>query len=186
MVWNKIKDVFTSPGERTTLTGVRPGKATFTGTLKEGEEQLTSPIHGYSCLAFFYRATWVAKTRDSETTRVHRQAECYAPGFWIELTDEPLWVVPKPTEPFTRDEHLSITGAGINGLEPGEQLVRTGDKVRLHGKLHRDGEQPWLELSQMDILDARPIESSTGNRQARRKEARDQRRQKKSKKAKKG
>lgn len=181
MVWNKIKEAFTSPGDRTTLTGVRPGKATFTGTLKAGEEQLTSPVHGYPCLAFYYRATWKAKTRDSETTRVHRQAECYAPGFWIELADEPLWVMPKATESFTRADHLSILGAGINGLEPGEQLVQDGDKVRLHGKLHRDGEQPWFELSRIDILETRPLETTSGNRSARRKAQREQRRAKKAK-----
>jgi hypothetical protein len=181
MVWNKIKDVFTSAGERTNITGVRAGKAIFSGSLRAGDEQLESPIHGYICLAFFYRANWTAKTRDSETTRVYKQAECYAPGFWLELTDEPLWVVPKPTEPFTRQEHLDIKGADIPGLEPAEQLVRDGDRVRLHGKLHRDGEQPWLELSRMDILEARPVEASAGNRRARRKQKRDQRRSKKAK-----
>ncbi len=181
MVWNKIKDVFTSPGERTHLTGVRAGKAIFSGALKAGDELLDSPIHGYPCLAFFYRATWKAKTRDNEITRVYRQAECYAPGFWLELADEPLWVVPKPTEPFTRDEHLGIIGAGIPGLEPGEQLVRGGDRVRLHGKLHRDDEQPWLELSRLEILEARPVEKSAGNRKSRRKAQRDQRRDKNTK-----
>ena len=181
MVWNKIKDVFTSPGERTHLTGVRAGKAIFSGTLRAGDDLLESPIHGYHCLAFFYRATWLAKTRDSETKRVYREAECYAPGFWVELADEPLWVVPKATEPFTRAEHLELKGADIPGLEPAEQLVRPGDRVRLHGKLHRDDEQPWLELSRLDILEARPVETSTGNRKARRKQKRDQRRAKKAK-----
>ncbi len=180
MVWNKIKDAFSSAGERTSITGVRPGKVIFTGTLKEGDEQLSSPIRGYSCLGFFYRATWVAKTRDSETRRVYKEAHCYAPGFWIELQDEPLWVVPKATEPFTRDEHLELKGADIPGLEPAEQLIRSGDRVRLHGRLHRDDEQPWLELTQLDILDARPVEVSEGNRRARRKAARDQRREQKS------
>ncbi len=180
MVWNKIKDAFTSAGERTNLTGVRPGKVIFTGTLQAGDEQLTSPIQQHKCLGFYYRATWVAKTRDSETQRVYRQAQCYAPGFWIELADEPLWVVPKKSEAFGREEHLNIRGAGIPGLEPAEQLVRVGDRVRAHGRLHRDGEQPWLELTQLDILEARPLESSAGNRRARRKAARDDRRDDKS------
>ncbi len=181
MIWTKIKDVFTSPGDRTTITGVRPGKATFMGTLRAGEEQLTSPVQGVPCLAFYYRATWKAKTRDNETTRVHRQAECYAPGFWIELADEPLWVVPKTNESFTRDDHLTILGAGIPGLEPGEQLVQTGDRVRLHGKLNRDNEQPFFELSRIDILEARPLETKSGNRAARRKAQREQRLAKKAK-----
>jgi hypothetical protein len=179
MVWNKIKDVFASPSEQSRLEGSRAGKAILTGTLRAGDEQLDSPIHGYRCLAFYYRATWMAKTRDSETQRVYREAECYAPGFWLELEDATLWVVPKRTEPFTQEEHLSIKGGDIPGLQPAEQLVREGDRVRLHGRLRLDAEQPWVELDRIDILEARPLERSAGNRKARRKEQHDKRRERK-------
>jgi hypothetical protein len=179
MVWNTIKDVFASPDEQSTLAGARAGKAILTGILEADDEQLQSPIQGHRCLAFYYRATWMAKTRDSETQRVYREAECYAPGFWLKLDDASLWVVPKQTEPFTQEEHQEIKGAGIPGLLPAEQLVREGDRVRLHGRLRQGDEQPWFELARIDILESRPMEQSAGNRKARRKQQRDQRRERK-------
>jgi hypothetical protein len=174
MVWNKIKDVFVTPVERSSLAGASAGKVILTGTIAAGDEELRSPIHGYACVAFFYRATWKAKTRDSETTRVHRQAERYA-QFFLELEDASLPVVSRRSEDFGKQDHMQILAAGIPGLEPAEQLVRAGDRVRLHGRLHT-GEQTWLELVQLDILEARPLEVAAGNRKARRKQRRDQRR----------
>ncbi len=184
MAWNKIKNVFSSldkvfpsTEERTTLTGARKGKAVFSGTVRLGEEALTSPIHGYSCVAFFYMATWDAKSRDTEVTRVYRQAECYAPDFWLELDDGELLVVPKRNEPFTAEEHQHIVGSGIPGLKPAEQLVRAGDKVRLHGHLREEEDGLWLNLFQIDILESQPVKAMEGNRRGRRKKRREERRQ---------
>lgn len=175
MIWNKLKEVFASPTERTALAGAREGKVTLEGTIVAGEQELRSPIRGFACVAFYYRATWKAKSRDTEITRVHRQAECYAP-FFLDLEDQRLTVVPPEGELFTEEDHARILGAGINGLEPAEQLVRAGDRARLHGRLHL-GDRPWLELQRIEILEARPLERSAGNRKARRKQQRDERRQ---------
>ncbi len=176
MVWNKIKDVFATPTEQSALEGVRAGKAILAGTIRSGDDSLTSPIHGYSCVAFFYRATWVAKTADSETQRVYREAECYAPGFWLAMEDAELQVIPKRTEPFTAQDHLDLLAADIPHLQPAEQLVREGDRVRLHGRLHTDGDEPWFELGRIDILEARPLTGMESNRRGRRKKRREDRR----------
>jgi hypothetical protein len=178
MVWNKIKDVFASPQDRSALQGLRPGKVILTGTVVAGDEELRSPINGYTCVGFFYRANWQAKTRDHEITRVYREAECFAPDFFLQLDDGRLPVAPKRTEPFTHQDHLDLLAADINGLAPAEQLLRAGDRVRLHGRLRQDDDGPWLELLRTDILEARPLERKAGNRKARRKQQRDKRREK--------
>ena len=153
MVWSIFKSLFSPPPERTALAGLKAGRVQITGVARPGERTLASPIGGLACVAFFYRSTWAAPTRGSKVDRLVEQAQVYAPGFLLELDDATVQVEPPESGRFAREDHQRLLAAGLPGFKAEEQLMRPGDRLRLSGRLHLDGERPRLELSRAEILE---------------------------------
>ncbi len=168
MVLQRIKDIFATPQEATSLDGARPGKAILVGTVEAGDEALSSPLRRIHCVAFYYKSIWMPPAKSNDAPSEHTKAAVYAAGFLLRMADGAVQVLPPAGDEFGAGDHQQLLAQGLPGYMASEQLVRPGDRVRLHGKLSLEGELPALELKRMDILEQTSSEEAAGNRRQRR------------------
>ncbi len=173
MKLNPLKKLFEPTPEFTSTGELRLGRVVLRGRALAGPEVLHSPIHGKTCLAFFYRATYQVPSRGSWIRRLFRQAEVYSPMFYLELEDGRVVVVPRKTDQMSAEDHHEIRARNLHGLEAAEQLICSGDHVRINGKLLARGDGMVLEPRSIELLPPLPKKRPkrrTGRRRDRRKE----------------
>ena len=78
MVLQRIKDIFATPQEATSLDGARPGKAILVGTVEAGDEALSSPLRRIHCVAFYYKSIWMPPAKSNDAPSEHTKAAVYA------------------------------------------------------------------------------------------------------------
>ncbi|MFH1469522.1 MAG: hypothetical protein ABIO70_34375 [Pseudomonadota bacterium] len=155
MLTDLLKRFFSGPIEHTVLAEASAGKVMLVGAISPADDLLASPIEGKACVAFYYRSTWEAPTRGAAITRLVEEAQVYAPAFFVALEDARVRVVPQQSDSFGNQDHQRLLNAAMPGFRAAEQLIKPRDRVRLHGRLHLDGE-PWLELARVELLEAAP------------------------------
>lgn len=151
---------------------LRPGRAAVRGTIRGGDDLVRSPLKGLTCVAFYYRAVYAAQARGKTVDRVVKEAEVYAPSFSLAMEGGVLRVVAPRSAPFTAAEHRELLGGGLRGLQTTEQVIRPGSRVRLHGRVVREGDGLVLHLRQIDLLPTEETEAGPYRRPPPRKKRR--------------
>ena len=165
-----------SGGNAKAITGMsdlREGGCVLEGRL-QGEETIISPASSIPCLAFYYRATYLAASRVKKSVRRRlRDALCYAPSLTLELDGGSISLISKNTEVFTAEEHRVLLEMGAEGIKVREDRIVANTRVRVSGKLKKDKGDPtaWTmvfqELAAVEGDDAKQVATRPDRNSAR-------------------
>ena len=138
MIESLIRWMSGTPGDAIrTAADLRPGKCVLEGRL-QGDEQLLAPTSKIPCLAFYYRATYLAASRVKKSVRRRlRDALCYAPEMRLELDGGSVSLVSKTSDSFTPEEHDALKAMDVDGFKAREDRVVANTPVRVVGRLKK-------------------------------------------------
>jgi len=134
----------------TEMSELIEGNCVLEGRL-QGEETITSPASSIPCLAFYYRATYLAASRVKKSVRRRlRDALCYAPSLNLELGGGSISLVSKNNEAFTAEDHAILIEMGAEGIKVREDRIVGNTRVRVSGKLKKAKGDPttWTMVFQ--------------------------------------
>lgn len=142
-LWKKIKKFLFDPLPTSRISELEEGRVAVEGIVQFGEEGgIVSPVRGAKCVAFYYKALYLAGSRGGGfVQRRLREAEVYTP-FKLVMEDGIVKAVPNKSDSFSAEEHRILTGAGYLGFKAVEDVILPGTRVRLWGNLKKkkDGE----------------------------------------------
>ena len=152
---------------------LRAGKHVVEGRL-QGEQTILSPASSIPCLAFYYRATYLAGSRVRASTRRRlRDSLCYASGMTLEIEGGEIELETDSSEVFTPDEHASLLETGAEGIKVSEERIVANARVRVVGRLRKsaDDSTRWIlkfsEIAAVEGGSASPAESRLDPKDAR-------------------
>jgi hypothetical protein len=163
-----IKTFFRDPEPTQKLADVVPGVNVVDGIARV-EEPLRSAVRGQNCVAFFYSSFLVITGGRAPAVHKLKQAEVYAP-FQLEMEGGTLDVVPAKPGKFDREVHQQLQRQYAKGFQGTEKVVLPGAKLRLKGKVRREGERLVLKMKELTVLQAQAVSAGVvGDRKARKK-----------------
>jgi hypothetical protein len=119
------------------MEDLRPGKSILEGRLR-GEETLLAPTSHIPCLAFYYRATYLAASRVKKSVRRRlRDALCFAPEMRLELQGGSVLLVRKSSDSFSPEQHEALKSMDVEGFKAREDRVVANTPVRVVGRLRK-------------------------------------------------
>ncbi len=154
-----LTDLFTTPVHVRDATQLRPGRVVVTGKVRADGDLVVSPVRAVTCVAFAYRSTWLAPNRGRNVQRPLRTAMVFAPRFVLEIEGGEVQVEGGTRDAFGPEDHRAAQHAGLYGFKATEQVVRPGDRIRLHGRARRDGERWVVAPEALELVDVKPLKS---------------------------
>jgi hypothetical protein len=170
MALDFLKNLFRPSPDVAQLAGVHAGTMALVGKVKAGPESVRSPVKGVPCVAFHYRAFYFVQGRTGLAERSLKSLEVHAPAYFLELEGGSVKVAGKKSEPFSNIDHREIAGHGFQNFRAEEQVVRSGARVRIKGRVWRDGDSWVIEPRQVALL-GEPESPAEALRAARRRTA---------------
>jgi len=140
-----IKRIWYGPPLVSAVEELAPGTAVVEGKAlpsADRKETLVSPLASAPCLAFHYNATYRTPSRSRGwVERVLKDVAVYVPSFDLDVGGGRVKVLCPPSGAFDKEEHRALQSGGYGGFKAVEQLIQPGVRVRVTGRLRRDGER---------------------------------------------
>lgn len=140
---------------------LQPGRSHIRGTIQGGLQLLTSPIESIPCVAFFYRAWYMAAGRMGFVQRELKSVEVYAPEFYLDMGGGRVRVIHKTPGSFDTAEHLDLQTRGFQGLKQTEQPLKPDDRISILGPLRKDGEEWTIVPKEIRVVEIKPPKKSS-------------------------
>jgi hypothetical protein len=143
-----LKRIWYGPPLVESAVELRPGAAVVEGTAMASKETLVSPLSSTSCVAYKYRATYQTPSRTQGVLdRLLKEIEVYCPGFELNVDGLKIKVVAKSQGRFDAEEHRKLQSGGFRGFRATESLIRPGNRVRVTGRIRKEGDQGFVLTS---------------------------------------
>lgn len=133
------------------------------------EQPLRSPVRGQACAAFFYRSFLVITGGRQPAIHKLKTLEVYAP-FDLQMEGGALAVEPVSPGDFGQTEHLDLMKRYGQGYHAEEDLILPGARVRVHGKVRRDGDRFVFRLKSVAILEKQAVPQGAATDRKRRRQ----------------
>jgi len=142
------------------LDDLEDGRGAADGIVRLGEgDGIISPVNSRPCAAYYYRAFHVQMGGRAPMPRKLRIAEVYS-TFSLEMMGGNVRAVPGKSDDFDAKAHRDLSGKGLDGFTATEDLIASGMKVRLWGKVKTVGDERTLTYTKLEVLDQAPAASS--------------------------
>lgn len=147
------------------LDELEEGRAAADGVVRIGDEgEIVSPVNGRPCVAFYYNAFAITGTRQGGyLPRKVRSAEVYGP-FVLEMQGGRIRALPSKSDRFGGEDHRKLSGEGHENFKATEELISPGTRVRLWGKVKREGDGLVLHYHKVEVLSAAPTAEVSGGK----------------------
>jgi hypothetical protein len=152
-----IKTFIRDPDPVDNIEEVEPGLNIVEGIVHV-EEPIRSPVKGQNCVAFFYRSFLIISGGRAPAMHKLKQAEVYT-NFKLEMTGGTLQVVPKTPGRFEQRDHQALQqqyGTGFQGIE---EVVMPGARVRIRGKVKKQGDALVMVTKEITVIDKQAVAS---------------------------
>ncbi len=146
------------------------GRAAADGVVRVGEAgEILSPVNSRPCVAFYYNAFAITGSgRGGFIPRKIRSAEVYGP-FVLEMEGGRVLAVPEKSDAFAGEDHRALSGQGHENFRATEDLIALGAKVRLWGRVRREGDEVVLRYRKVEVLSRALVPDSGAGRKKKRK-----------------
>ena len=145
-----IKTFIKDPDPVSTIEDVESGLNVVDGIVRV-TSPIRSPIRGQQCAAFFYRSFLVINTGQQPTIHKLKEVEVYT-DFELEMQGGKLKIVPSKPGQFEQRDHQSLRTRYGNGFQGIEELVMPGARVRVRGKVKGHGDDRFMVMKEVTIL----------------------------------
>lgn len=159
------------PSPVSRLEDLEEGRAAAEGVVRiEAQDEIISPVNSRPCAAFYYNAMAITVAGKGVIPRKIKTAEVYAP-FSLQMDGGLVRAEPARSDAFTAADHRALSGGGHENFRATEDLIPSGTRVRVWGKVRQVDGARVLVYTKIEVLGRAPTETGTGGKKRRKKKS---------------